>query len=58
MIEALGGPVIAAILYLMPMYAVYKVPALKAYRGRLSNIFVIVAGLMSMTAIFYSFFQG
>lgn len=53
MIEALGGPIIAAILYLMPMYAVYKVDALKAYRGRISNIFVIIAGLASMTAILY-----
>lgn len=53
MIEALGGPIIAAILYLMPMYAVYKVDALKAYRGRVTNIFVIIAGLASMTAILY-----
>ena len=53
MIEALGGPIIAAILYLMPMYAVYKVEALKAYRGRVTNIFVIIAGLASMTAILY-----
>ncbi|QBF81571.1 HAAAP family serine/threonine permease [Shewanella maritima] len=53
MIEALGGPIIASILYLMPMYAVYKVPALKAYRGRVSNIFVILAGVLAMTAIIY-----
>lgn len=53
MIEALGGPIIAAILYLMPMYAVYKVPALQQYRGRVSNIFVIIAGLLSMTAIVF-----
>ena len=53
MIEALGGPIIAAILYLMPMYAVYKVEALKAYRGRVTNIFVIIVGLASMTAILY-----
>lgn len=53
MIEALGGPIIAAILYLMPMYAVYKVPALKAYRGRISNILVILAGLLAMTAILF-----
>ncbi|MGL4616308.1 MAG: serine/threonine transporter [Shewanella sp.] len=57
MIEALGGPIIAAILYLMPMYAVYKVPALKAYRGRISNIFVILAGLLAMTAILFGFFS-
>ncbi|WP_144210877.1 serine/threonine transporter [Shewanella donghaensis] len=53
MIEALGGPIIAAILYLMPMYAVYKVPALKAYRGRISNVFVVIAGLLAMTAILF-----
>ncbi|MBE7214750.1 serine/threonine transporter [Shewanella benthica] len=53
MIEALGGPIIAAILYLMPMYAIYKVPALKAYRGRISNIFVVIAGLLAMTAILF-----
>ena len=57
MIEALGGPIIAAILCLMPMYAVYKVPALKAYRGRISNIFVIIAGLLAMTAILFGFFR-
>lgn len=56
MIESLGGPIIAAILYLMPMYAIYKVPALKAYRGRLSNLFVIFAGLLSITAILLSLF--
>ncbi|MCL1092353.1 serine/threonine transporter [Shewanella kaireitica] len=53
MIEALGGPIIAAILYLMPMYAIHKVPALAPYRGRVSNIFVVVAGLLSMTAILF-----
>ncbi|MBB1270902.1 aromatic amino acid transport family protein [Shewanella sp. SR44-3] len=53
MIEALGGPVIAAILYLMPMYAIHKVPALAAYRGRISNIFVVITGLLSMTAILF-----
>jgi serine transporter len=45
--------VIAAILYLMPMYAIHKVPALKAYRGRVSNIFVVITGLLSMTAILF-----
>ncbi|MDB2386427.1 HAAAP family serine/threonine permease [Shewanella sp.] len=53
MIEALGGPVIAAILYLMPMYAIHKVPVLAPYRGRISNVFVVIAGLLSMTAILF-----
>lgn len=55
-IETLAGPVIAAILYLMPMYAVYKVPALAPYRGQISNVFVIVAGLIAMSGILYSMF--
>ena len=56
LIEMLAGPVIAAILYLMPMYAVYKVPALKRYRHQISNIFIIAAGLVTISAIFYGFF--
>lgn len=56
LIETLAGPVIAAILYLMPMYAIHKVPALKQYRGRLSNVFVTLAGLVAMSGIVYGVF--
>jgi serine transporter len=52
MIETLGGPIIAGLLYLMPMYAVYKVPALKKFRQSKSNLFVIMMGLLAMTATF------
>jgi len=31
MIETLGGPIIALILFIMPMYALLKVPAMKKY---------------------------
>ncbi len=56
LIETLAGPVIAAILYLMPMYAIHKVDALKQYRGRLSNVFVTFAGLVAMSGIVYGIF--
>ncbi|WP_299906254.1 aromatic amino acid transport family protein [uncultured Paracoccus sp.] len=56
MIETLGGPVIAAILYLMPMYAIHRVPALAKYRGQASNIFVTAAGLVAISAILYGLF--
>lgn len=56
MIETLGGPVIAAILYLMPMYAIHRVPALAKYRGKLSNVFVTTAGLIAMSGILYGLF--
>ncbi|MDO4613908.1 MAG: HAAAP family serine/threonine permease [Actinomycetaceae bacterium] len=54
LIESLSGPVIAAILYLMPMYAIYKVDALKRFRGRVSNIFVIIMGIVAISAILYT----
>ena len=55
LIESLGGPVIACLLFLMPMYAVQKVPALRQYSGKLSNVFVVVIGLITLSAIVYSF---
>ncbi|RAU47449.1 MULTISPECIES: serine/threonine transporter [unclassified Pseudomonas] len=54
MIETLGGPVIAALLFLMPMYAVRKVPAMRRYAGTLSNVFVVGVGLVSISALVYS----
>lgn len=57
MIETLGGPVIAALLFLMPMYAIHKVPALRQYAGRFSNVFVVVIGLVAISALVYSLMQ-
>ncbi|WP_075181603.1 HAAAP family serine/threonine permease [Pantoea sp. 1.19] len=54
MIETLGGPVIAILLFLMPMYAIHKVPAMRRYRGALSNAFVTVAGLIALSGILFS----
>ncbi|AUX92918.1 HAAAP family serine/threonine permease [Mixta gaviniae] len=54
MIETLGGPIIAVLLFLMPMYAINKVPAMRRYSGALSNIFVVVIGLISISAIVWS----
>ena len=44
MIETLGGPIIAMILFLMPMYAIQKVPAMRKYSGHISNVFVVDYG--------------
>ena len=52
MIETLGGPIIAMILFLMPMYAIQKVPAMRKYSGHISNVFVVVMGLIAISAIF------
>ncbi|KGP63675.1 serine/threonine protein kinase [Legionella norrlandica] len=53
MIETLGGPIIALLLFIMPMYAIAKVPAMKKYGNRLSNTFITVMGIISISAIIY-----
>ncbi|AIO69476.1 HAAAP family serine/threonine permease [Burkholderia oklahomensis] len=54
MIETFGGPVIALLLFLMPMYAIKKIPAMKKYAGKPSNVFVVLIGLIAISAIFYN----
>lgn len=56
MIETLGGPVIAILLFIMPMYAIAKVPAMKKYGNQLSNVFISVMGIISISAIIYGLF--
>lgn len=57
MIEVLGGPIIAIILFLMPMYAIATVPAMKKYRHNKSNVFVSCIGIVALSAIFYGLFK-
>lgn len=52
-IESISGPTGAAILLLLPMYAIHKLPVLAPYRGKISNVFVTVIGLITVSAIFY-----
>ncbi|WP_110970656.1 serine/threonine transporter [Pseudomonas huaxiensis] len=54
MIESMGGPVIACLLFLMPMYAINKVPSLRKYSGKVSNVFVVLVGLVTLSAIAWS----
>ena len=53
LIESLGGPIIAMILFIMPMYAIRKIPAMKRYSGRFSNVFVTIMGLIAISAVVY-----
>jgi len=54
MIESFGGPVIAAILFLMPMYAIRRVPSMRQHAGKISNVFVTVVGLVAISSLVYS----
>ncbi|GAA3602749.1 HAAAP family serine/threonine permease [Gibbsiella greigii] len=51
-IETISGPLIAVILFILPMYAVRAVPAMHRYRA-LSNIFVLVMGVIALSALIY-----
>jgi len=53
LIEAMGAPIIASLLCLLPMYAIRKTPALAKYKGRTENIFVTVIGLLTILNIVY-----
>ncbi len=59
LISSLGGPIIATILFIMPMYAVYRVPAMRVYAKQLlANIFVILMGIVSIGGLVYSLFDS
>ncbi|AGH72987.1 threonine/serine transporter TdcC [Edwardsiella piscicida] len=53
LIGAMGAPIIAALLCLLPMYAVWRVPALAKYKGKASNYFVTIIGLLTILNIVY-----
>lgn len=58
-ISILCGPVIALLLFIFPIYAIYSIPSLKRYRtsikDKLCHGFVLIVGLVSCSAILYSF---
>ena len=56
LIESIGGPFIAMILYIMPMYAMYKVPALARFRNRWTAIFVVATGIATISAAIVGLF--
>lgn len=54
MMETLSGPVIAMILFIMPMIAVYKVDVLKRYRHHMGTYFVLLVGVLAVSALLFS----
>lgn len=55
-IESLGGPIIAILLFLMPMYSIKKIDIMNRYSGNLSNIFVVIIGIISVSSAVYKIF--
>lgn len=57
LIEAMGAPIIACLLCLLPMYAVQKLPIMAKYRGQVANIFVTTIGVLTILNIIYKLLQ-
>lgn len=49
-IESIGGPVLAILLFLMPVYCIYRFDVLKKYRNPKSDIFIVIMGLLAVSA--------
>lgn len=54
MIESLSGPVIALILFIMPVYARYRVPALQRYLDKRWDSFIVILGSIAISALLYN----
>ncbi|MCF2857074.1 HAAAP family serine/threonine permease [Pseudoalteromonas sp. SMS1] len=54
MMGAISGPIIALILFVMPTIAIYKVPSLQQYKGKLSTYFVLTVGLLAVSALLFN----
>ncbi|NAW60221.1 MULTISPECIES: HAAAP family serine/threonine permease [unclassified Vibrio] len=54
MIEMISGPILSLILFLLPMYAIHKLPSLKKHRNKNSNTFVILIGIAALSSTLYS----
>lgn len=56
---ALSGPIIALLLFVFPVYAIYHIKQLEKYHitglDRFNNFYVLSVGLISFSAILYSF---
>lgn len=55
-IESISGPILAVILFILPMIAIHKLPELVKYKGKLSNIFITFIGCIAISAVIYKFF--
>lgn len=56
LIETIGSPMMAAILFVMPVVAMYTVPGMAKYRGTVvANIFIAICGLLTIGAVVYPF---
>ncbi|MBZ7986936.1 SLC5/6 family protein [Campylobacter canadensis] len=49
-IESIGGPILAILLFLMPLFCIYKFDVFKKYRNKSFDIFILIMGLVAISA--------
>ena len=54
-IEKLGGPIIAVILFLMPIIAIWSISKLKKFKNPFLDAFVFITGILTVLTTIYSF---
>ncbi|RDU63494.1 aromatic amino acid transport family protein [Helicobacter sp. MIT 14-3879] len=52
-IEDLGGPIIAAILFLMPIFTIWSVSRFKKFQNKALDLFVFVTGILTIITVIY-----
>ena len=57
-IDTLAGPVIAMILFLLPVLGFYKVEKLKKYRNALADIFIALFGVATIATVLFNIFRN
>ena len=55
-IDTLTGPVIAMILFLLPVLGFYKVKRLRKYRNILADIFIALFGVLTIATVLFNIF--
>ncbi|MED7788060.1 aromatic amino acid transport family protein [Francisella sp. 19X1-34] len=56
MISSIGGLVLAVILFIMPIYSIYKIKYLKTYKNLLADIFILAVGVIALSSAIYVLF--
>lgn len=49
LIESLVGPILAMILFIMPVYAVYSIPSMARYKKSFGNGIIVIVGLITIS---------
>ena len=53
MINSIGGLVLAIILFIMPVYSIYRIKALNQYKSILPDVFILLIGVLALSSAIF-----